>query len=83
MLKVADHDFRVPVYLHILDRFVRCELILEWLIRHRFTGPKFVEFIKTAHMNSALRLGAWVLQTVDKEKEAKPVILGRDFRPAS
>jgi hypothetical protein len=80
MLKIADDDLRTLRYLYVFDQFVHCDAILQWIIRNELVGKKFLEWIEGEYAGSPLRAGAAVAARVNGEREARPVIAGRDFR---
>lgn len=78
MMKVIDgvEDVFVPRYLFWVDSFIRCDLILVWLIQNRKVGKEFKSFVENEFKGSAFQMSKWVLAQIDKNKEA-PVSIAR------
>jgi DNA-binding CsgD family transcriptional regulator len=79
-LRVADGNPDALPFLYTFHSFVRCQEILSWLIEHRITGERFLEWIIKEHDKRVLSAGAFVLSKLEKEKTLKPVLAGRDFK---
>lgn len=80
MFRVMDGRPDVLPYLHFLDRFVRCDDILSWLIENRLTGKQFLSWSKELFGVSMLKMAAFVLSRLEKQtgKTKRPVIVGKD-----
>lgn len=82
MLQLADGKIDHPVlpHLHFITGFIHCDRILDWLLKNRLTGDDIVQKIKIEHRGSQLDFVKWVIACMNKEREKRPVIIGRDYR---
>lgn len=81
MLIIAESNQAVLPILHMIDDYVRCDDILDWIIRNRLTGEEVVSMIKFQFKMSPLTFIKWVLSKIDKERELRPILMGRDMKP--
>jgi len=79
IFKVIDGDPRVVDVMYHFDRFVHCEPMLRWLIANQITGKKFFELYLEGFKASWLTMGKWIIMKINKDKDLKPLIGGRDF----
>ncbi len=61
-----------------LNNLVRCDEVLEWLIREKKTGPRFIQFLKEQG-SSVLWVASEILKRLEHEKVRRPIIAGRDY----
>lgn len=64
-----------------LYNFVRREEILEWLIRHHFTGKQFVQWVKIGMGGSPLKCASFVISKLEREKKMRDLLFGKDYLP--
>jgi hypothetical protein len=80
IFRVADGcDETLPI-LHFLDSLSQCDQILTWLIFHNLTGARLCEFQRTQFGTSLLGMAKFILMQVNREKEERPLIVGRDIK---
>lgn len=82
ILQVIDGDVRViqSKATYHLDRFVHSERMFEYLVKEKITGAKFHEMYLNVFKGSWLTMGKWIISKIQKEKELKPVFVGKDYR---
>lgn len=79
LLRVMDGDYAALPFLHHFDsHFVRCDEILEWLIKNRLTGREFVAWTRMWKGTTPFSLGRFILSRVQKDQEQK-IIHGKDW----
>lgn len=79
MLTLCDNDMRIPPILHQLDAYVRCDEVLQWLIKHRFIGNELFLLVRHKYSNSVQSLVKDVLRRLNKDSENKPIFYGKDW----
>ena len=80
ILTIADgHQENLSILYH-LDRFKHSERILEFFVRNKITGRKFFELYQNEFKLSWLSMGKWAVMKINKSKELRPIIGGRDYR---
>lgn len=79
LLRLADGKKELLPAMWHMDRWVRADEMVDWLIRRGFTGDAFNELFMHQFNGSFLELGRFVLAQVEREKP-KPIIAGRDYR---
>lgn len=61
------------------NNMLRCDEVLSWCIYNNITGKVFVDWIKIIHSRGVLNSYQFICSRIDKEKELKPIIAGRDY----
>jgi hypothetical protein len=79
MLEVWDGDRRVLPHLHRMENVVRLEEVLVWLVRQRITGSRFIGWLKEEQGGSLLKAISFILQKVNRDLVARPLIHGKDI----
>ena len=79
MLNIVQDRSEIVPFMHYLDRFHRCDDMLEWLVKNNLTGLRFLDFTKDRCKGSMLEVARYLLQRCEKTKEARPVLIMRDF----
>lgn len=80
-MRIADGNAQALPILFELDGFVHAERMFRWMIANKITGETFVEMVQNQFQHSWLSFGKWVVMRVNKDKEVKKVIAGKDFIP--
>ena len=70
----------VPFTIHVHSHYPRCDEIFAWLIRNNIVGLKLLEWITYEHEGSQLKAVAHILTKIERDKEIRRVLFGRDFR---
>lgn len=80
LLMAGVYNDRMLHHTHQLYNFVRFEEMLDWLIKNRITGKRFLEFVDVENEGSMLRVGSVILTRVHRDREPRKILAGRDFR---
>lgn len=80
ILKIADGYQPNLSILYHLDRFKHAERILDFFVRNNITGKKFFDLYQNEFKLSWLQMGKWAVAKINKSRELKPIIGGRDYR---
>lgn len=75
---VMDGDFRIITFLHHVDGYRRCDEVLTWLVRNKITGKVFIEWSQFHFGHSLMEPIRYIRDQIDKEREAQPILFGRD-----
>jgi len=78
MYKAYGGNPRANLILQFLDHHVRCEDILEWLVKNNIVGTELVTYHKHECHGSHLLMFETIVSKIDK-KERTPTLLGRDW----
>lgn len=79
VLKFCNGEAGLPPYAFHIYHHRRHAEIFRWLIMHGYVGKQFLSWLQEKHDRSVLKTIAYVLKWIDKEKEARPIIAGRDW----
>lgn len=79
ILRMVDGDQNLFPIAHQWNSFRRCDEVFDWLIRHHITGITLSKWLREQFKNSTLEPVKYILKQIDKEKELKPIRVGRDF----
>lgn len=80
MHKCMDGQFHLAPLMHELDRYRRCDEVLNWLYMHKIVGKELQLFLFQAFRMAIDNMVKWILSKVDKEKQLRPTIIGRDYK---
>lgn len=80
ILMVWDGDDRTLRHLWMVNNLYRADEVLAYLIQNRLTGKRLVAFIEEDHKGSLLKAMCEVLRRINRDLEAKPLIVGKDIR---
>ena len=75
---IDDHPPCVPI-VYQLSKYRTCLNILKWLFYANIKGKNLVEWLKINHENSILGMVKFIQMHHNKDKEKKPIILGKDW----
>lgn len=79
MLRICDDDSRIPPILYQLYRYRRRHEIFQWIVDHRYTGAQLLAWLRISHEGSPMKLAAFVISRLEREKTARPVLIDRDW----
>lgn len=80
MHQVMDHQPAILPTLHFLDRFVRCDEMLQWLVDNKITGKEFLNFVHFKFPESQLSMAKFILKRIKKSRDDGKVFQGRDMQ---
>ena len=81
LLRVWDgHGPALPWLMHVYN-FRRREEILRWLIQHHLIGTQFVAWIQNVMGGSILKSVAFVISRLEREKNMRDLLIGKDYLP--
>lgn len=80
ILRTVDGESRVLYLIFLWHDLARVEEILHWLIDHRFTGKALYGFMQ-ARKFMPMAAAKEILMHIDKERELRPILVGRDYKP--
>lgn len=79
MLRIIDGHPNLPLVMYQWHKLRRCDEILDWLLRNRITGMNLFAWLRGEYQFHTLSMAKFILMKVDKEKEEKPILVGRDY----
>ena len=79
MLKVIDGHPGLPTVMFHWHKFRRCDEILDWLLLNRMTGNTLFAWLRGEFEMGTLSMARFILMKIDKEKEERPILVGRDY----
>lgn len=79
MLRICDGNADLPPILYQLYRYRRRHEIFEWIVKHGFTGKQLIAWMHSAHEGSPMRMAAFVISKLEREKRPRPVLIDRDY----
>ncbi len=81
MMRVMDnhYDLLLPKYMYFFDKMVRCDDILRWLIKARWTRKEFMEAIEHHFKHSPFQMGKYILSEIDRELETRRTMHRKEF----
>ena len=79
MFRVMDGERKILPYLHHFDGYTRCDYMLSWLIDNHLTGKNFLDWTQKYFPTGFMDCAVFILTRIDKDKESRPIIIGRDF----
>lgn len=80
MFKISDGKEKALPYLHFIYNMTRCDEALSWLVKNKICGQRFLDFVRMECDNSLLKLGSVLKSKIEKEKELRPLYVGRDVK---
>lgn len=80
MHKVMDGNLELVPILHELTRFVHLQKILFWLDQANIRGNNLLDWIRVEHQGSVMSMVQTIVMLNNKEKQIRPIILGKDWR---
>ena len=78
MQAVMEGRPELPNIMWHFDRLTRCDAALEWCIKNKITGVKFVEFYQENGC-SILRTAANILERINAETVKGKILAGKDY----
>ena len=78
-LMIADGNMCTLPILYHFDKLSRCNDVLNYLLRNRITGDKFITLFKECN-NSILTMASEILKRINKDLQRKEIIGGKDYK---
>lgn len=79
MHTVINGNMTVVPVMHQLSRYRDCQKFLKWLIINNITGHNLLDWLKIDFDNSVMGMVKFIVKTHNKDKDLKPIILGKDW----
>lgn len=78
LLVINDNPQLLPI-MHQLLHYRHCDNFLRWLCLNKITGSNLIDWLKVCHNNSILNMVKFIIKSCEKNKELRPVMLGKDW----
>lgn len=78
MMRVMDGDSRILPLLFEVQKYVKCDDILSWLIKSNITGVTLWDWYVNTHKASPLAMMGYVVNKIEQNRRFRQMYAGKD-----